>query len=60
MAECMPCFANFSVTLQTEILPTEISDFLKYFFSLLLIPCYYMIIAFAASTHHIFREERKA
>lgn len=27
--QCMPCSANFSVTIQTETLSTEISKFLK-------------------------------
>ena len=28
--QSMPCYANFSVPLQTEILSTETSDFLKH------------------------------
>ena len=31
--QCMFCPMKFSVTLQTEILSTETSDFLKQFFS---------------------------
>ena len=52
--QCMPCSANFSVTLQTEILSTETSDFLKQmFFSSHLILCLFPSSLCSSSFHHI-------